>query len=91
MSACLEGCLRIANTWRRVAELLEFVSRVLEEGALSKPIALKLRCRLQFADGQLLGRVGRLCLKAVTNALTATQAHNYPTSAGLCSPGFRTC
>ena len=34
--------------------------------ALSKPIALKLRGRLQFADGQLLGRVGRLCLKAVT-------------------------
>ena len=34
--------------------------------ALSKPIVLKLRGRLQFADGQLLGRVGRLCLKAVT-------------------------
>ena len=27
---------------------------------------MKLRGRLQFADGQLLGRVGRLCLKAVT-------------------------
>ena len=66
MSSCLDGCLRIANTQKRVAALLEFLSRVLEEGALSKPIALKLRGRLQFADGQLLGRVGRLCLKAVT-------------------------
>ena len=56
MSLCLDGRLRIATTQKRVAELLEFLSRVLEEGALSKPIALKLRGR--FADGQLLGRVG---------------------------------
>ena len=51
---------------KHVEEGLEFISRILEEGALPKPIALKLRGRLQFADGQLLGRVGRLCLKAVT-------------------------
>ena len=58
--------MRIANTEKRVAELLEFISCILEEGALSKPIALKWRGRLQFADGQLLGRVGKLCLKAIT-------------------------
>ena len=40
VSSCLDGCLRIANTQKRVAELLEFLSRILEEGALSKSIAL---------------------------------------------------
>ena len=66
LSACLDGRLRIANTAKRVAEVLEFISRILEEGALPTPLALKLRGRLQFADGQLLGRVGKSCLKTIT-------------------------
>lgn len=34
---------------------------------LSSAEALKLRCRLQFADGQLFGRIGKLCLNEVTS------------------------
>ena len=34
---------------------------------LSHADALKLRGRLQFADGQLFGRLGKLCLKEITD------------------------
>ena len=36
------------------------------------PEALKLRGRLQFAEGQLVGQIGKLCLKEITDHASAT-------------------
>ena len=49
------------------AFLKELVLSIVETGTLSHADALKLRGRLQFADGQLFGRLGKLCLKEITD------------------------
>ena len=76
LSSCLDGRLTISNTTRRIKELVEAIQSILSSGSLSKAQALKLRGRMQFAEGQLFGRVGRLCLRAVSDhaylAATAT-------------------
>ena len=76
LSSCLDGRLTISNTSRRIKELVEAIRAILSSGSLAKAQALKLRGRMQFAEGQLFGRVGRLCLRAVSDhaylASTAT-------------------
>ena len=68
MSAeCRDGQLTIRNTAKRVPELVEIIKAVVQKGTLPKPLALKLRGRVHFAEGQLFGRIGRLCLRAVTD------------------------
>ena len=56
--------------------MAESIRSILSAGSLTKAQALKLRGRMQFAEGQLFGRVGRLCLRAVSDhahlAATAT-------------------
>ena len=66
--SCFEkGFIQFSNTEKRKADLKELVSSIVESGCLSQAEALKLRGRLQFADGQLFGRLGKLCLKEVTD------------------------
>ena len=76
LSSCLDGRLTISNTARRIKELVEAIRSIISAGSLAKAQALKLRGRVQFAEGQLFGRVGRLCLRAVSDhahlAATAT-------------------
>ena len=67
LSSCLDGRLTISNTTRRIKELVEAIQSILSSGSLAKAQALKLRGRMQFAEGQLFGRVGRLCLRAVSD------------------------
>ena len=50
-----------------MAELKETFQRILESGVLTQSYALKLRGRMQFADGQLFGRTGRACVQAITS------------------------
>ena len=81
LSSCLDGRLEISNTSRRIKELVDAIRSILAAGSLAKAQALKLRGRMQFAEGQLFGRVGRLCLRAVSDhAYRATAA---TTSASL--------
>eukprot|EP00435_Cladocopium_sp_Y103_P018570 s3790_g4.t1 len=61
------GYVEFSNTEKRKAELQDLVSHILDSGELSHADALKLRGRLQFADGQLFGRIGKLCLKEITS------------------------
>eukprot|EP00435_Cladocopium_sp_Y103_P006748 s5076_g2.t1 len=61
------GYVEFSNTEKRKAELQDLVSHILDSGELSHSDALKLRGRLQFADGQLFGRIGKLCLKEITS------------------------
>ena len=61
------GFVEFSNTDRRKADLKELILSIVEAGLLSHADALKLRGRLQFADGQLFGRLGKLCLKEITD------------------------
>ena len=76
LASCLDGRLTISNTAKRIKELVESIRSIISTESLTKTQALKLRGRMQFAEGQLFGRVGRLCLRAVSDhaylAATAT-------------------
>ena len=79
LAECLDGRLTICNTAKRTRELVETVGSIVREGHMSKALALKLRGRMQFAEGQLFGRVGRLCLRAISDhAYAATSTRISP-------------
>lgn len=60
------------------------VRAVLTSGRLSSADALKLRGRLEFADGKLFGRIGKLCLKEVTDhAFSSSSSQLEPRLQGL--------
>ena len=61
-----QGFVEFKNTSKRVLELCGYIDRALTDGELKLLDSQKLRGRMQFADGQLFGRLGRLCLRAVT-------------------------
>ena len=61
------GFIEFSNTEKRKQALQVIISSILETGVLSLPDSLKLRGRLQFAEGQLFGRIGKLCLNEITN------------------------
>ena len=61
-----QGFVEFKNTSKRVLELCGYIDRALTDGELKLLDSQKLRGRMQFADGQLFGRLGRLCLCAVT-------------------------
>ena len=63
----LSGQVFFTNTERRIAELQSSLQAVLSAGRLPSWEALRLRGRLQFADGQLFGRSGRGFLQALTD------------------------
>eukprot|EP00439_Symbiodinium_sp_Y106_P005116 s13732_g1.t1 len=63
----LSGQVFFTNTERRIAELQSSLKAVLSAGRLPSWEALRLRGRLQFADGQLFGRSGRGFLQALTD------------------------
>ena len=60
------GFAEFKNTDKRITELCGYIDKALSDNALTLLDAQKLRGRMQFADGQLFGRLGRLCLRAVT-------------------------
>ena len=61
------GSVKFSNTAKRTAELCELIDKILSAGSLELKEAQRLRGRMQFADSQLFGRCGRLCLSAVTD------------------------
>eukprot|EP00438_Fugacium_kawagutii_P025712 Skav210468 [mRNA] locus=scaffold737:33999:35231:+ [translate_table: standard] len=61
-----EGCIAFSNTEKRVHELVTAITSFLDSGAMTVVEAQRLRGRMQFADGQLFGRVGSLCMRAIT-------------------------
>ena len=56
------GFIRVDNTERRREELI-----TTERGTLTQKEALQLRGRLQFAESQCFGRLGKHCLKLITS------------------------
>ena len=64
---CLHtGLVTVGNTESRREELLKVLDELLTSRKLTKPEALRLRGRLQFAAGHVFGRVAKSALAAVT-------------------------
>ena len=60
------GVIVIDNTESRRIELARSIEEILQSKQLRRLDALRLRGRMQFAAGQLFGRVARRCLSVVT-------------------------
>jgi len=61
-----KGFVEFSNADKRSRELVETISFFLQKSSMNIGEAQRLRGRMQFADSQVFGRLGRLCLKAVT-------------------------
>ena len=60
------GVLRVKNTEKRRKELTSSIAGFLDSGMMTQKEALQLRGRLQFAQAQFFGRLGRRCLNEIT-------------------------
>ena len=60
------GRVKFSSTPKRASELKETISSLLTKVRMSVLEAQKLRGRMQFVDGQIFGRLGRLCMRAIT-------------------------
>ncbi len=63
----VDDWVEFANTESPVSEVCGIIKLVVESGELRDKDAIRLRGRLQFANGQLYGRLGTLCFKAITD------------------------
>ena len=77
-----KSLVKFTNTEKRSSELVNTISELLAKGSMTTLEAQKLRGRMQFMDGQLFGRLGKLCMREVT-----THAFDAKTS----RLGTRTC
>ena len=60
------GVLKVRNTEKRRTELISLIKNYLISGSITQKEALQLRGRLQFAQAQFFGRLGRRCLHEIT-------------------------
>ena len=61
------GIVKFTNTEKRSAELIGIINSLINKGTMTLVEAQRLRGRMQFMDGQLFGRLGKLCMREVTN------------------------
>ena len=61
------GVVKFTNTTKRSEELMSTIDAILSKGSMTLVEAQRLRGRMQFMDGQLFGRLGKLCMREVTN------------------------
>ena len=73
-----DGYVEFSNTPKRVAELIESINSFLTKGSMSLVEGQRLRGRMQFSDGQLFGRMGRLCMRAVNNHIFSGKGCKIP-------------
>ena len=62
-----KGLFKFTNTAKRSMELVDTINALLTKGSMTTLEAQRLRGRMQFMDGQLFGRLGKLCMREVTN------------------------
>jgi hypothetical protein len=62
-----KGLVKFTNTEKRSTELINTINAFVAKGSMTTLEAQKLRGRMQFMDGQLFGRLGKLCMREVTN------------------------
>ena len=61
----LQGEVLFSNTTKRIEEVNEYLIQLLQTGSASKRDIQRIRGRMLFAGGQLFGRLGRTCVKAL--------------------------
>ena len=62
-----KGLVKFTNIEKRSTELIGTINTFLSKGSMTVLEAQKLRGRMQFMDDQLFGRLGKLCMREVTN------------------------
>ena len=72
------GRVYISNTEKRVNNLLESIKEHLSSGKMTVSQALKIRGKLQYAGGQLFGRLSRTCLSRITEYAYSESPPNLP-------------
>ena len=60
------GVLKVRNTEKRREELTSLIQGFLASGVMTQKEARQIRGRLQFAQAQFFGRLGRRCLNEIT-------------------------
>ena len=70
------GRINFINTEKRIKELSDAIGDIIKKGSMTVLESQKLRGRMQFADGQVFGRLGKLCMKAITNHAFKSQGDN---------------
>eukprot|EP00438_Fugacium_kawagutii_P023706 Skav228033 [mRNA] locus=scaffold1188:5424:7796:+ [translate_table: standard] len=82
LTECHLGFVVFRNTAKRIKELVDTITSLLDRDAMSHQEALSLRGRMQFAKAQIWGRSARLCLASITD-------HAFSARAGTLSPATR--
>ena len=67
LDECSQGLVKFTNTEKRANELIGTINTILQKGNMTLVEAQRLRGRMQFMDGQLFGRLGKLCMREVSN------------------------
>jgi len=67
LDECPQGLVKFTNTKKRASELIDTINTILQKGSMTLVEAQRLRGRMQFMDGQLFGRLGKLCMREVSN------------------------
>ena len=67
LDECSQGLVKFTNTEKRANELIGTINTILQKGTMTLVEAQRLRGRMQFMDGQLFGRLGKLCMREVSN------------------------
>ena len=66
VSSMYDGVITIDNTDSRKSDIAAYIDEVVRTGSLNKLDALKLRGRMQFASGQIFGRLAKKVLAVIT-------------------------
>ena len=77
------GLTTVGNTDSRREELIQTLLDVLDKGSLSRHEALRLRGRLQFAAGNLFGRIAKCALSVITQHAYSTLSSRLSDQASL--------
>ena len=67
VSSLHRGLVTIDNTAHRKNEICSAIENIISSGSLGKLEALRLRGRMQFASGQIFGRLAKKVLAVITN------------------------
>ncbi|CAE7203434.1 unnamed protein product [Symbiodinium sp. CCMP2592] len=82
------GRSALCNTESRTNEFCTSIRAIMDAGTLTKSAALKLRGRMQFACGQVFGRLAKVCLKHLTDFAYGDLPPNVPANLLHALQGF---
>ena len=90
VSKLSQGLVLVDNTKSRREELAQALLEIIEKRMLRRLDALKLRGRMQFASGQLYGRISKRCLACVTQHAYGSESSTVDAPTANAFARFRT-